>query len=120
MLSLADTTSLLDETTSQVMSETGTLTPQSGIALIDEWLQPLQEAENTKPMAEHLSQLKTLLQATSPDGEAVRAKLGVLAEQLSILGTDMGGEGEMPSLMDALAAALRQAGGSSKADSVDN
>lgn len=116
MLSLADTTDLLDQTTSHLMGTSGPLTPQLGIALIDSWLAPLQAADNTKPLADELSALQMLLQAQPLPEEAVREALGPLADQLSRLATEMGGEGEMPALLEGLSTALRQAGNSSKAD----
>ena len=116
MLSLADTTDLLDQTTTQLMQPTSTLTPQLGIALIDAWLGPLQAADNTKPLADELSALQMLLQANPLPEEAIQAALVPLAEQLSVLATGMGGEGEMPALLEGLATALRQAAQSSKAD----
>lgn len=116
MLSLADTTDLLDQTTSHLMETSGSLTPQLGIDLIDSWLAPLQAADNTKPLADELSALQMLLQARPLPEEAVREALGPLADQLSLLATQMGGEGEMPALLEGLATALRQAGNSSKAD----
>ena len=109
MLSLADTTDLLDQTTTQLMQPSGPLTPQMGIALIKPWLEPLQVADNTKPLADELSALQMLLQAKPLPEEAVRTALVPLAEQLSILATDMGGEGEMPALLEGLATALRRA-----------
>ena len=119
MLSLADTTDLLDQTTTQLMQQSGPLTSQMGIALIESWLEPLQVADNTKPLADELSALQMLLQAKPLPEEAVRTALGPLAERLSILATDMGGEGEMPALLEGLATALRQAADRSKADTTE-
>lgn len=120
MLSLSDTTDLLDQTTTQLMGTSGPLTPQQGIDLIDSWLVPLQAADNTKPLADELSALQMLLQARPLPEEAVREALGPLAEQLSRLATEMGGEGEMPALLEGLATALRQAGNTSKADTPES
>lgn len=116
MLTLADTTDLLAQTTDLVSGERAQLTPQAGIGLIDQWIEPLQTAENTKPIADKLGQLKTLLQGGTVDEDAVRARLGELAELVSALGPATGSEGEMPSLLEGLSAALRQAGETSRAD----
>ncbi len=116
MLSLAETTDLLDQTTTRLMDEPDSITPQAGIALIDAWLSPLQEGENTRPLAEQLATLKVLLMANPIDKKAVRVAVGPLAEQLSLLSPQMGGEGEMPALLEGLSTALRQASGSSKED----
>ncbi|RYF55762.1 MAG: hypothetical protein EOO39_37590 [Cytophagaceae bacterium] len=116
MLSLADTTDYLDQTTKSLTGEVGKLTPQTGIVQLDLWIEPLKAAQNTQPLAAELSKLKTLLQATPVDRVAVQMQMGTLAEQLSLMSADMGGEGEMPALMDGLSASLRQAGDTSKAD----
>ena len=117
MLTLADSTDLVQQTTRQLSTEANSLTSQAGIALIDEWLEPLTTAENTRPIADKLGQLKTLLAAPAINNEAVRTRMGELAELTSTLGTGMGAEGEMPSLLEGLSSALRQAAGTSKADS---
>lgn len=120
MLTLADTTLLLDQTTSQLSGESGFLTPQTGVALIDAWLPPLQQGENTRPLADQLTALKALLLAQPVDEIAVQTAPSPLAEQLALLGTEMGGEGEMPSLLEGLASVLRQAASSSRADTPDS
>ena len=116
MLSLADTTDLLDQTTTQLMQQSGPLTPQMGIALIESWLEPLQVADTTKPLADELSALQMLLQAKPLLEGAVRTALVPLVEQLSVLAIDIGGEGEMPALLEGLTAVPRQAADRSKAD----
>ena len=116
MLSLADTTDLLDQTTSHLMGDSEPLTPQAGVALIDSWLKPLRAGENTRPLADQLRALKTLLEASPVQPEAVQTAMGPLADELSLLATDMGGEGEMLALLEGLSAAIRQAADSSKAD----
>ena len=116
MLTLADTTDLLAQTTDLVGGKAAPLTPQAGIDLIDQWLGPLQTAENTKPIADTLVQVKALLQNETPNEEAMRTQLGQLAELVSTLSPAMGSEGEMPSLLEGLSAALREAGETSKAD----
>lgn len=117
MLTLADASSLVQETTEQLHTDPGALTPQAGVALIDQWLEPLMTAENTRPIAEKLQELKTLLRVSAIDDDAVKTRMGELAELTSTMGSGMGSEGEMPSLLDGLASALRQAGQTSKADS---
>ena len=119
MLSLADTTTLLDQTTTQLLGESEPISPQAGLALIDSWLDPLQQGENTRPLAQQLITLKALLKAQPVDESAVQAAMSPLAEQLSLLATDMGGEGEMPSLLEGLATALRQAAGTSRTDTTE-
>lgn len=116
MLSLADTTDFLDQTTKTLTGELGELTPQTGIVQLNLWIEPLQAAQNTQPLAAELSKLKTLLEVTPVDEAAVQTQMGTLAEQLSLMSAAMGGEGETPALMDGLSASLRQGGDTSKAD----
>ena len=113
MINLADATNLLDETTQKLSAESQTLTPGEGIALIDQWIAPLENAENTRPIAEELKQLKSLLQAENVDSAAVTGQLEKIAGELSLLAPETGSEGEMPSLIEGLAAALRLAAGAS-------
>lgn len=116
MMTIADTTALLDETTGKLSLEDVMLNPEAGIGLIDQWIGPLQAGENTKPIADKLEQVKQWLQTGKTDDETMRNTLSELANMISELGSQMGSEGEMPSLMDGLASAIRQIGGTSKAD----
>ena len=114
MLNLGDISALLDETTQQ-LSQSTTLTPQAGISLIDQWIIPLGEAENTKDFASQLQELKTLL-TDNPEDSAVQTLLARLADGLTEFSSQVGPEGELPSLMTGLASALRQVGGTSAAE----
>ncbi|MCE7066649.1 hypothetical protein [Dyadobacter sp. CY326] len=107
MKSLSDTTALLEETISQLMGEQEPITPQAGVELIDQWTGPLSEAENTLPIAEALQQLKGLLAANPLNTDAVIGQMGEVAAKVAMLAPDMGTEGEMPSLLNALSTALR-------------
>ena len=46
----------------------------------------------------------------------MQTAMAPLADELSLLATDMGGEGEMPALLEGLSAAIRQAADRSKAN----
>lgn len=107
MLALADTTHLLDQTMSQLQGKSGSLTPQTGVALIGAWFSALQQGENTPPLAQQLTALKAMLLAQPVDERAIQTAISPLAEQLALLATEMGGEGEMPSLLEGVARALR-------------
>ncbi len=113
MITLADATSLLEQTTDLLQNSP---TPESGIQLLDQWIGPLRQAPNTKPIADALAKLKTRLQADPVDGAAVRKELGQIADLLSALSPETGSEGEVPSLLEGLAAALREAGETSITD----
>lgn len=115
MMTLADATALLDKTTDQLSGDLTKLTPRMGIQLVEQWIQALQTGENTKPMADKLVEIRHLLETGEIDGRQMSDTLGELADMLSELSPQMGSEGEMPSLLDGLATALRQAGGTSKA-----
>jgi hypothetical protein len=110
MEDLADTTALLEETISQLMEDPENLTAEKGIALADQWIEPLQSSENTKPIAEEIQKLKALLQKQPVESENITEQLHVIAEKVAVLAPNMGTEGEMPSLLTALATALRMSG----------
>jgi len=115
MMTLADASIGLDELTDKLGARPQGPTPQEGTALIDQWIGPLQEVESTQPIAATLIQLKGLLDQADP--QAQQQTLQTLSEQISELGLKMGVEGEIPSLLEALSAVLRQSGELSKADS---
>ena len=114
MENLANTTDLLDQTTLKLVDESHKLTPNEGVELIDQWISTLGDAENAKSIADELQQLKSLLQSANINGDLVDSKLGKLADQLSLLAPETGSEGEMPSLIEGLASALRLAAGKAK------
>ncbi len=116
MLSLADTTALIQETTEQLSGDTSKLSPQAGLALIDQWLEPLSTSENLKPIVAQLEQLKTMLSAPAINNHGVQTRMGEVAELTSTLGATTGSEGEFPSLLDGLAAALRQLSSTSRGE----
>ncbi|OIN59739.1 hypothetical protein [Arsenicibacter rosenii] len=113
MMTLADATSLLEQTTDFLRNSPA---PEAGITILDEWIGPLRQAPNTKPIADALAQLKTRLQADPVNDTDVRTSLGQIADLLSALSPETGSEGEMPSLLEGLAAALRESGETSITD----
>ena len=115
MMSIADTTALLDDTIVKLGLGSIELGSEASIQLIDQWTGPLQEGENTKPLADKMEEVKRLLQTGKTDEENMRNTLGELADMISELGPQMGSEGEMPSLLEGLATAIRQIGETSKA-----
>lgn len=107
MKSLADTSGLMEKTTSMLMGSEESFTAQAGVDLIDQWITPLSESENTQQVARELQKLKALISASPANSSEVYAQMGVLAVQVLLIAPDIGAEGEMPSLLPALAAALR-------------
>lgn len=115
MMTLNDTSALLDETT-VALSHPEQPATQVATTLIDQWIAALSEGENTQEFAGQLTELKAMLQNTPANARAVGMLMGQLAEKLTQFSTQVGSEGELPSLLMGLAAALRQAGGTSIAD----
>jgi len=107
MKSLADTTELMQTTTSTLMGAEESVTAEAGVKLIDQWISPLSESENTQPIAQELQELKTLIQTDPADSAKVHKQMAVLAAKVLLIAPDIGAEGELPSLLSALAAALR-------------
>lgn len=107
MKSLADTSGLMEKTTSMLMGSEESFTARAGVDLIDQWITPLSESENTQQVARELQKLKALISASPANSSEVYAQMGVLAAQVLLIAPDIGAEGEMPSLLAALAAALR-------------
>jgi uncharacterized phage infection (PIP) family protein YhgE len=116
MITLADASIQLDETTKTLSAQANGPAPQESIALIDQWAGSLAEVEMTQPLADTLSTLKTQLGETSPDKNAIQETVAKLAQQVSELSARMGAEGEMPSLLEGLSSALRQLAEVSKTD----
>ncbi|TDE15242.1 hypothetical protein [Dyadobacter psychrotolerans] len=110
MKSLADTTQLMETTTSMLMGDEKSVTAEAGIALIDQWISPLSESENTQPIAHELQKLKTLISANPTNSADVFVQMGILAAKVLLIAPEIGAEGEMPSLLAGLAAALRGVG----------
>jgi len=107
MKNLGDTAELIEKTISLLMGNEGPCTAQAGIEMIDQWIDPLSESESTQPIAGHLEELKALLGSDPADGTAIIKKMGRIAQEVLMIAPDIGSEGEMPSLLTALAAGLR-------------
>lgn len=114
MKNLADTSELLDITIFKLMENPGSFNTEEGIGILDQWIKPLDEADSTKPLGSELGKLKDLLEHKPVNNEAVVSQMGIVADQLLLLAPKIGTEGEMPSLLMALAAALRFGGGAVK------
>ncbi|TAE32203.1 MAG: hypothetical protein EAZ91_04850 [Cytophagales bacterium] len=119
MLTLADASIQLDETTKALSGTANGPASQDGIALIDKWAGPLGEVDMTQPLAETLGALKTQLQGTGDNKAGIQETVTKLAQQVSEISSKMGAEGEMPSLLEGLASALRQLGEVSKTDTAN-
>ena len=118
MMTLNDTSALLEETTN-ALSQPEQPASETATTLIDQWIGALSEGENTQEFAGQLTELKTMLQNTPAEAGAVGPLMGKLAQKLTEFSTQVGSEGELPPLLTGLAAALRKAGGTSVADQAD-
>lgn len=109
MESFADTTELIRETTNLLMGGAKFITPQSAIELINQWIVPLSESESTRSITGILHKLRAILIANPTDAEGITGQMEFLATKISLIASDIGAEGEMPSLLAALSTALRMA-----------
>jgi hypothetical protein len=107
MNTLADTTELIETTTSLLMGNEASLTPQKGIELIDQWIGRLSKSETTQPIAGDLQKLKSLLAGSPVNADAIMDQMKLVAGKVLLIAPELGAEGEMPSLLAALATALR-------------
>lgn len=114
MMTLADATVQLNELTQQLTSTTSGPAPAKGTTLIDQWMDSLREVEMTQPLADTLGMLRQ--QLGSAGTAQIQETILMLSQQISELSSKMGAEGEMPGLLDGLAAALRQIGDVSRTD----
>lgn len=116
MITLADASIQLGETTKTLSGQANGPTTQESIALIDQWVGPLQEVDMTRPLSETLTALKAQLGESKPNKSAIQDTVSKLAQQVSEMSSRMGAEGEMPSLLEGLSSALRQLGEVSRTD----
>jgi hypothetical protein len=111
MTTLDNAPDLLATTIAQLTEDSAPLTAQNGLALIDRWIEPLLTTEQTKPVAEKLSQLKTLLEAESLNPAAVRTRLAELARLTVVVESATQADEDFLGQLDDLVIALKQAAG---------
>ncbi|PSL17779.1 hypothetical protein [Dyadobacter jiangsuensis] len=85
MNKLADTTELIETTTGLLMGNEASLTPQTGIEVIDRWLTPLSVSESTQPIADDLDNLKSLLASVPINAGAIVEQMKEVAAKVSRL-----------------------------------
>lgn len=111
MFTHEESSTLLDSTMDVLESDLGSLTPESGTSVIDQWLAQLNKAENTKDITSTLEQIKVQAE-TNPANTGELAKLlDTLATQTVEFSTMMGPEGDIATRLEALSAALRSIAG---------
>ncbi|MCF2488075.1 hypothetical protein [Dyadobacter sp. CY347] len=111
MKSLADTTELMENTISMLMGSDATVMTGPAIAITDQWILLLSESETTADIAAQLQELKNLIQTDPDNSESITGQLTAIAENVLLIAPEIGAEGEMPSLLAALATALRSVSG---------
>lgn len=114
MESHATATDLLDKTIDSLSNDAGGLSNETNTDLLQQWIGILSEAENTRDLAQKLSQLKDAASQSSPDSATISGLLNDIAEAVQEFSVEVGPEGELPSQLQGLAAALRTAGESSQ------
>lgn len=92
-------------------SDPGSIKPESGTGVIDQWLAQLSQAENTKDITSTLEQVKAQAEANPADTDELAKLLESLATQTGEFSTMMGAEGDMATRLEALSAALRSMAG---------
>jgi hypothetical protein len=110
------TDTLLDKTMAVL---TGNLTsstaqPQNYVEILDSWLTQLSPSENTDDVVAGLEQLKKQLKTDKPNPTQLSETMMVLAEHTRLMGITTGSEGDVPTRLEALSAALRTVAGALK------
>ncbi|MGA0559552.1 hypothetical protein ACO2Q8_23030 [Larkinella sp. VNQ87] len=110
MATLANTTNLLDETI-EVLGTNHTIPPGETIVnLLNQWIGILEQSENTHPLGRKLSELNDALTAEKPETATVQRILNELADATEEFSAEVGPEGEIPTQLEGLSAALRNLG----------
>ena len=100
----SDTTQLLDKTIEGLNASPFT---EANTKLLGQWIEVLNQSENTRELAAKLSELKAVLETESPDEATIQAKLNDIADTTEFFGAEIGPEGELSQQLMGLAAALR-------------
>lgn len=102
--------SMLDNTLAMFRNDSQTLTPDQGITLLDGWLQALQGDPNLDQLIGQLTELRTALQAPSPDGSYIRQIMVSLADKAQAVAEDADSEGTWTGGLESLSKLLRSYG----------
>lgn len=111
MLTHEESTTLLDLTMDVLEGELAGTTPQSGLGVIDRWLNQLNKTENATDIAKTLEEVKTNLTNDQINSAALSQLLNTLATQTIEFSTLMGSEGDIAPRLDGLASALKSLAG---------
>ena len=106
--------SILNDTLSTFRNNNhATISPAQGITLIDGWLQALQGDPNLDQLIGQLTELRTALQTTQPDGQYIRELLVSLADKSQEVAEDSNSEGTWTGGLESLSKILRSFGNQS-------
>lgn len=111
MFSHEESTDLLDATMDVLEGELANATPQSGLPVIDQWLEQLHKVENATDITSTLEQVKTQLISDPINSGELNQLLNMLATQTIEFSALMGSEGDIAPRLDGLASALKSLAG---------
>lgn len=111
MFSHEESTTLLDATMHVLEGDLANATPQSGLGVIDRWLEQLKKTENAKDITNTLEQVKTQLESDQINANDLSQLLNTLATQTTEFSTLMGSEGDIAPRLEGLASALKTLAG---------
>lgn len=111
MLNHEESTTLLDSTMTILEGDLNKETPQSGLGVIDQWLEQLHKTDNAKEITNTLEQVKTQLKSDQINSGELSQLLNTLATQTSEFSTLMGSEGDIAPRLEGLASALKTLAG---------
>lgn len=111
MLTPEESAELLDSTMDVLEGDLTTVTPRSGLGVIDQWLEQLRQTENAKEITSTLEQVKTQLESNEIDQTELIQLFDRLARQTTEFSTMVGSEGDMAVRLEAVSSALQSLAG---------
>lgn len=111
MITHEESTTLLDLTMDVLEGELAGTTPQSGLGVIDRWLEQLHKTDNATDITNTLEQVKSQLKSDQITPDQLSQLLNTLATQTTEFSTKMGSEGDIAPRLEGVAAALRSMAG---------
>ncbi|MBO0930910.1 hypothetical protein [Fibrella aquatilis] len=114
MESHEEASDLLDQTMDTLKPGVMDMTPQNGKGVLDQWINTLGDAENTRELTNLLQQLKTQLEAGDPNPGEMQQILTDLSTNTHEMSVSVGPEGDMATRLEALASTLQATAGQLK------
>ncbi|GAB3319681.1 hypothetical protein GCM10027299_12430 [Larkinella ripae] len=107
METFENATDLLDTTIETLGQEENPQADSESSNLLSQWIEVLKQSENTRPLSNKLAQLSSALTTDSPNMTTIEGLLNDIADATQEFAVEVGPEGELPSQLEGLAAALR-------------